>query len=142
MTCGNILAGVGPMAIEMGLIKNIGQTETKVRIRLVNTGGFVEAVVQTSGGHVTYEGDAAIDGVSGTSAPIELNFVDVVDSKTGKLLPTRHLHDLIKGVEVLCIDYAMPTVIACASALGKTGFETKLNLDLDVDFFRCIEGIC
>ena len=140
-TCGNILAGVGPAAIEMGLIKNIGQTETKVRIRLVNTGGFVEAVVQTPGGHVTYEGDAAIDGVPGTSAPIELNFVDVVGSKTGKLLPTGRLRDLINGVEVSCIDCAMPTVIARASALGKTGFETKLDLDLDVDFFRRIEGI-
>ncbi|KAG0578176.1 hypothetical protein KC19_4G003900 [Ceratodon purpureus] len=140
-TCGNILAGVGPAAIEMGLIPNIGNAETKVRIRLVNTGGFVEAVVQTPGKHVTYEGDVAIDGVPGTSAPIELSFVDVVGSKTGKLLPTGRLRDLIDAIEVTCIDCAVPTVVARASALGKTGYESKLELDLDVDFFRRVEGV-
>lgn len=52
-TCGNILAGVGPAALEMGLIRKVGWSETKIRIRLVNTGSFVEAVVQTPGGQVT-----------------------------------------------------------------------------------------
>jgi 4-oxalomesaconate tautomerase len=140
-TCGNILAGVGPAAVEMGLVPDIGDAETKVRIRLVNTGGFVEAVVQTPGGAVTYEGDAAIDGVPGTAAPVELNFVDVVGSKTGKLLPTGRLRNLINGIEVTCLDCAVPTVVARASALGKTGYESKLELDLDTGFFRRIEAI-
>lgn len=91
---------------------------------------------------VTYEGDVAIAGVPGTSAPIELHFKDVVGSKTGgKLLPTGRLRDVISGVDVTCIDCGMPIVIARASAMGKTGYETKGELDSDRDFFRKLESI-
>ncbi len=123
-TCGNILAGVGPAAIERGLVK-AEDGETTVKIRAVNTGALIEAVVRTPGGEVTYDGDTAIGGVPGTAAPVLLNFMEVVGSKTGKLLPTGHRREEIEGVDVSCIDVAMPVAIARASALGKTGFETK-----------------
>ena len=86
-TCGNILSGVGSAALEMGLVAPAGD-ETSINIRAVNTGARVVAKVQTPGGLVTYDGDAAIDGVPGTAAPIELQFMDVVGSVTGALLPT------------------------------------------------------
>lgn len=141
-SCGNILAGVGPAAIEMGLITNIGNSATKINIRLLNNGSFVEAVVKTPGGQVTYEGDAAIDGVPGTSAPIELHFTDVVGSKSnGKLLPTGLLRDVINGVEVTCIDCAVPIVIVPASAVGKTAYESKPELDADIHFLTRVEEI-
>ncbi len=139
-TCGNILAGVGPAAIERGLVK-AEDGETTVKIRAVNTGALIEAVVRTPGGEVTYDGDTAIDGVPGTAAPILLNFMEVVGSKTGKLLPTGYRREEIEGVDVTCIDVAMPVAIARASALGKTGFETKAELDADTAFWERVEAI-
>jgi 2-methylaconitate cis-trans-isomerase PrpF len=139
-SCGNILSGVGPFAIETGLAP-ARDPETLVRVRNVNTGSLIESVVQTPGGKVTYDGDAAIDGVPGTAAPIRLNFMEVVGSKTGTLLPTGHLRDEIDGVEVTCIDVAMPMVIATAPAMGKTGYETKQALDADRDFLARLERI-
>ena len=86
-TFGNILSGVGPAAIEMGLMP-ASDAVTKVRIKLVNTGAFVDAHVQTQGGKVCYEGDTGIDGVPGTAARIDSQFMDVIGSVTGHLLPT------------------------------------------------------
>lgn len=91
---------------------------------------------------VTYEGDTAISGVPGTGAPIKLNFLDVVGSKTnGRLLPTGSVRDTINGVEVTCIDCAMPIVIARAAEMGKTGHETKAELEDDAAFFKRLEDI-
>lgn len=139
-TCGNILSGVGPAAIEMGLIP-AGDGETRVKIRAVNTGAQVEAVVQTPGGVVEYEGDAAIDGVPGTAAPVMLNFRGVVGNATGALLPTGNLRDEIDGIEVTCIDVAMPLVIARADAFGLTGKETPEELDENRAFYDRMEPI-
>lgn len=141
-SCGNILAGVPPAAIEMGLIPRIGNSETRIKIRLLNNGSFVEAVVQTPGGQVTYDGQTAIDGVPGTSAPIELHFTDIVGSKCNKkLLPTGRVRDVIDGIEVTCLDCAVPIVIAAASAMGKTAYESKADLDGDAPFLRRVEAI-
>lgn len=91
---------------------------------------------------VEYEGDTEISGVPGTGAPIKLNFLNIVGSKTnGKLLPTGNVLDNIKGVEVTLIDCAMPIVIAEASAMGKTGQETKEELEKDAAFFERLEEI-
>jgi 4-oxalomesaconate tautomerase len=139
-TCGNILSGVGPAAIEMGLIAATGE-ETRIRILSVNTGARVEAVVRTHGGAVVYDGVAAIDGVPGTSAPIFLNFMDVVGSSCGALLPTGNLRDVIDGIEVTCIDVAMPLVIARASDFGLTGYESAAELDANADFFARMEAL-
>ncbi|WP_134725366.1 4-oxalomesaconate tautomerase [Paracoccus luteus] len=139
-TCGNILSGVGPAAIEMGLVAPQGD-ETRVRIRSVNTGARVEAVVRTPGGRVEYTGDAAIDGVPGTAAPIYLNFMDVVGSNTGALLPTGNAIDVIDGIEVTCMDVAMPVVMARAADFGLTGLESAAELDANLAFFERMEPI-
>ena len=75
---GNILAGVGPFAIERGLVAADG--ETKVVIYMENTGQVAEATVQTPKGSVAREGDAQIHGVPGTHAPIPITFRDTAGS--------------------------------------------------------------
>ena len=139
-TCGNILAGVGPFAIERGLVA-AAHGETSVRIRLVNTGDLVEAVVQTPGGAVQYAGAATVDGVPGSAAPVILNFMDCLGSKTGALFPTGNVVDLIDGIEVSLADAAMPVMMMRADAMGKTGYETAAELDEDRDFFARLEPI-
>jgi 2-methylaconitate cis-trans-isomerase PrpF len=138
--CGNMLAGVGPFAIEAGLVAATAP-ETRVRIHNVNTGKLIEAIVQTPGGAVVYEGDAAIDGVPGTAAPILLSFLDAAGSKTGRLLPTGAVRDRIQGVDATCIDMAMPLVILRAADLGLTGHERPAEIDADRAFFERLEPI-
>ncbi|HUF87890.1 MAG TPA: 4-oxalomesaconate tautomerase [Thermohalobaculum sp.] len=139
-TCGNILSGVGPAAIELGLVEAC-DPETRVRIHAVNTGALIEAIVRTPGGDVTYEGDASIDGVPGTAAPVMLNFRDVAGSSTGALLPTGQPRDEIGGIEVTCMDVAMPVVIARAEAFGLTGYESRAELDENRAFYARMEPI-
>ena len=139
-TCGNILSGVGPAAIEMGLVIPQGD-ETEIRIRAVNTGASVVARVQTPGGQLTYEGGAEIAGVPGIAAPIALNFMGVVGSSTGAFLPTGNLRDTIDGIEVTCMDVAMPIAIARASDFGLTGHESAAELDANKGFFARMEAI-
>jgi 2-methylaconitate cis-trans-isomerase PrpF len=139
-TCGNILSGVGPAAIEMGLVAP-QDGRTTIRIRSVNTGAMIEAIVETPGGILRYDGEARIDGVPGTAAPILLNFMDVVGSSCGALLPTGALRDEINGVEVTCMDVAMPMVIARADAFGLTGYESATDLDENRDFYTRMEPI-
>ncbi|MGH8702279.1 MAG: 4-oxalomesaconate tautomerase, partial [Burkholderiales bacterium] len=138
--CGNMLVAVGPFAIESGLVpaKN---GETTVRIFNVNTQSLVESIVQTPGGKVTYSGDAAIDGVPGTAAPVKLNFKTAIGSVTKKMLPTGKPLDVIDGIEVSCVDIAMPVVLMRAEALGKTGHETTVELDADGELFKRREAI-
>ncbi len=139
-TCGNILSGVGPAAVEMGLVHPTGE-ETEVKIRAVNTGARVLARVQTPGGVMRYDGLAAIAGVPGTAAPIALNFMGVVGSSTGAFLPTGTLRDTFDGIEVTCMDVAMPMVIARAADFGLTGYETVQELDDNREFFARMEAI-
>ena len=102
---------------------------------------MIEAIVETPGGTVRYDGDAQIDGVPGTAAPILLNFMDVVGSSCGALLPTGNLRDEIDGVEVTCMDVAMPMVIARADAFGLTGYESAAELDENRAFYARMEPI-
>ncbi|WP_136442790.1 4-oxalomesaconate tautomerase [Pacificoceanicola onchidii] len=139
-TCGNILSGVGPAAIEMGLIEPKGD-ETEIRIHAVNTGARVIARLQTPGGQLTYDGDTEIAGVPGNSAAIQLTFMGVVGSSTGAFLPTDNLRDEIDGIEVTCMDVAMPVVIARASDFGLTGYESAAELDDNSAFFDRMEAI-
>ena len=121
-SCGNMLAGVGPFAIERGLVTPDAD-ETRVRIFDVNTGSRIEAIVQTPGGAVTYAGDQRIDGVPGTGAPVVLSFSDVVGSKCGAMFPTGAVQEKIDGVPVSCIDVAMPMVMMRAVDLGISGYD-------------------
>lgn len=138
--CGNMLGAVGPYAIEQGLIAATGP-ETTVRIFNVNTGAKVDAIVQTPGERVTYAGTTAIDGVPGTAAPVRLNFKSAIGSITGKLLPTGNAIDVIDGIEVSCVDVAMPMVLMPAEQLGKTGHEGANELDADKAFMARMEAI-
>lgn len=138
--CGNMLVAVGPFAIEAGLVP-ARHPETTVRIFNVNTEALVESIVQTPGGHVTYDGDAAIDGVPGTAAPVKLNFKSAIGSVTGKLLPTGRALDVIDGIDVSCVDVAMPMVLMRAEQLGKSGHESAAELDADRALFGRMEAI-
>jgi 4-oxalomesaconate tautomerase len=138
--CGNILAGVGPFAIERGLVRVTG-AETKVGIYMVNTDQRVVATVRTPNGRPEYDGDARIDGVPGTAAPIPLSFADTAGSTCGALLPTGNAVDEINGMQVTCIDNGMPVVIMRASDMGRTGYETRDMLDADDDLKARVEAI-
>ena len=138
--CGNILAAVGPFAIERGLIK-AGDRTTKVVVRTINTGTIAELLIETPAGRVNYEGNARIDGVPGTHAPIPINFLDAAGSVCGSLLPSGNVVDEIEGVKVTLIDNGMPVVVLKASALGKTGYETPKELMVDADFRARLEAI-
>ena len=139
-TCGNILSGVGPAALEMGLMP-AQEGVTEVKIRSVNTGARVLARVQTPGAEVNYNGTTQIDGVPGAAAPVQLNFMDVAGSSTGAFLPTGQPQDTIEGVNVTCIDVAMPMVIARAEDFGLTGQESREELDANRAFFDRMEAV-
>jgi 4-oxalomesaconate tautomerase len=138
--CGNMLAGVGPFAIEQGLVP-ARDGVTPVRIHMVNTASIAVAHVQTPGGSITYEGEARIDGVPGTAAPIPVDFLDVAGGSCGALLPTGRVRDVIENVEVTCIDNGMPVVLMRAADLGKTGAESPADLEKDRDLKVRVEAI-
>jgi 4-oxalomesaconate tautomerase len=138
--CGNILAGVGPFAIERGLIEAT-INETKVTIYMENTGQIAVATVQTPDGLVTYDGAAKIDGVPGGHAPIPLEFRDTAGSSCGALLPTGNAVDLVNGVPVTLIDNGMPCVVMKAEDLGITGYEDRDSLDANAELKATIEAI-
>ncbi len=128
--CGNILAGVGPFAIERGLVC-ARDGETVVRIFMENTGQLAEARVQTPGGVVRYDGDARIDGVPGSAAPVEIAFDDIAGASCGALLPTGRAVDVIGGVAATCIDNGMPCVLMRGADLGLRGDEAPATLAAD-----------
>ena len=138
--CGNILAGVGPFAIEQGLLPIAGDT-TPVRIHMVNSGDVAVARVRTEGGSVRYDGDARIDGVPGTAAPVVIDFLDVAGSVCGALLPTGNAKDVVAGVEVTLIDNGMPVVVMRAEDFGITGAETPKELEANGDLKERVEKV-
>jgi 4-oxalomesaconate tautomerase len=138
--CGNMLAGVGPFAIETGLVR--GEPErTPVRVRMLNSDNLCELLIETPAGRVTYDGDAKIDGVPGTAAPIVCNYLDVAGSATGSLLPTGRVLDVVDGIEVTCIDNGMPVVVMRAADLGVTGYEAPQALDANRELKAKVEAI-
>ncbi|TWD50639.1 hypothetical protein FB480_10630 [Agrobacterium vitis] len=138
--CGNMLAAVGPFAIEAGLVAASGAM-TRVRIHNVNTGKLIEAEVPTPHGEVAYLGDASIDGVPGHAAPIALAFLDAAGARTGKLFPTGNPRDTINGIDVTCIDCAMPMMILDADAMGVSGYESASDLNANTDLLARIEAL-
>jgi 4-oxalomesaconate tautomerase len=138
--CGNILAGVGPFAVERGLIA-AGEESTTTRIAMVNSGNVVTATFPTPGGVPNYDGSTAIDGVPGTGAPILLRFADTAGSTTGQLLPTGSLCDVIDGIEVSCIDNGMPVVVARAADFGVTGYEPVPELATNAELNERVQSL-
>ena len=138
--CGNILAGIGPFAIERGLV-SATDDETRVAIHMENTGQVAVATVVTLDGEVRYSGDARIDGVPGTAAPIPLEFRDTAGSSCGTLLPSGNPVDLIDGIAVTLIDNGMPCVVMKARDVGATGYESREELDAADDLKARMESI-
>jgi 4-oxalomesaconate tautomerase len=138
--CGNLLAGVGPFAIEEGLFA-AQDGVTAVRINMLNTKSLASALIQTPGRKVRYDGDARIDGAPGTAAPIPIDFLDVAGSSCGALLPTGNARDTVDGVELTAIDNGMPVVVMRATDFGKTGYESPEELEADAELRARIEAI-
>lgn len=136
--CGNILAGVGAFAIESGLIP-IQKDTTTVSIFMANSGNLCEQIIQTPEARVEYQGDARIDGVPGTAAPVICNYLDIAGSACGSLLPTGNVRDVVDGIAVTCIDNGMPVVVIPASEFGKTGYESCEELSDDKVFRERLE---
>jgi len=110
-----------------------------VRVFNVNTRSRIDVTVQTPGGRVRYDGQARIDGVGGTAAPIQLNFLDAWGAVTGSLFPTGRRIDGIDGIDVTCIDAAMPLMIVRAADLGVAGRESPDVLDANTDLLQRLE---
>jgi 4-oxalomesaconate tautomerase len=138
--CGNMLAAVVPFGIETGLVQAAGDVTT-LRVLTRNTGTLSDIEVRTPGGRVEYSGEARIDGVPGTAAPINISFLEIAGSVCGSLLPTGHLADRFDGVDVTCIDNGMPVVVMAAEALGVTGYETRDELNANAALKQKIESI-
>ncbi|MBI1758817.1 MAG: 4-oxalomesaconate tautomerase [Actinobacteria bacterium] len=138
--CGNMLAAVGPFAIESGLVQALDGV-TPIRIWMTNTATLATAYVLTPGGQVAYEGDARIDGVPGTHAPLRIEFADIAGSSTGALLPTGDARDVIDGYDVTCIDNGMPVVCLRAGDFGLTGAESPGEIEANREVASRIEAI-
>ena len=138
--CGNMLSGVLPFALEQGLIPATEGTTT-ARIFNVNTGARIDITVQTPGRRITYDGEARIDGVAGTAAPIHLNFLDAWGAVTGSVFPTGRRIDTIEGIEFTCIDAAMPLMIIRAGDLGLHGGESPAELDANTALLERLESL-
>lgn len=138
--CGNILAAVGPAAIERGLVAATGDT-TAVRIHMRNTGEIAVARVNTPDGRVSYRGATAIDGVPGQHAAVPLMFTGIAGVMCGALLPTGRAMDVINGIPCSLIDNGMPVVVMPASAFGLTGQESPADLQSNTGLKTLIEAI-
>lgn len=143
--CGNISAGVGPFAIDNGLVKAV-EPYTTVRIHQVNTDSIINAKVEVKDGRAVIEGDLHIDGVPTLGSTVELDFSDSVGAITGKLLPTGNVTDTITtedgtSYEVSIVDAAIPTVFIKAEALGMEGTETPAQIEGNAPLMARIEEI-
>ena len=138
--CGNMLAAVVPFALERGIVPVQGETTT-LRVLTLNTDMRCDITVQTPGGQVSYEGEARIDGVPGTSAPITINFLDTAGSVCAGLLPTGNVRDTIDGINVTCIDNGMPLVLLRAADVGRSGYEGVAELNADMALKARIERL-
>jgi len=138
--CGNMLAAVAPFALETGLAAPTGPTTT-LRVLTLNTGMQCDITVQTPNGQVNYEGTARIDGVPGSAAPVDIDFLDTAGSVCASLLPTGSVKDIIDGIEVTCIDNGMPLVLVPAAALGRSGYEGVAELNADTELKTRLERL-
>jgi 4-oxalomesaconate tautomerase len=140
--CGNILAGVGPFAIERGLL-TVAATASSVdvRIRMLNTGGIAVANIQVVKGQPCYSGSSMIAGVPGTGSPIRVDFEATAGSSCGALLPTGNVVDTVEGIAVTLIDNGMPVVVLRAADVGATGYEQPAELEANKELRAVVERI-
>ncbi|MGA2990199.1 MAG: PrpF domain-containing protein [Candidatus Korobacteraceae bacterium] len=143
--CGNISSGVGPFAIQQGLVP-ARPPITRVRIYNTNTKKVIEAEVPVKDGEVVSEGNYAIDGVPGTGAKIVLNFLDSGGSRTGRLLPTGNVVDEIvlkngKKVSATLVDAANPGIFVAARDIGLSGKELPKDTETNPAILEMMEDI-
>jgi len=138
--CGNLLAAIGPFAVERGLV-SAPDGEAAVRIRMRNTGGVAVAHFVVEGGHPVYAGSTEISGVPGTAGEISIDFVDIAGGTTGALLPTGNTVDEIGGVAATLVDNGMPVVVMRADDLGVTGYESCAELESNSGLRERLEAI-
>ena len=140
--CGNLLAGVGPFAIERGLVDaQANGPEVSIRILMQNTDTVATARVPVADGLPVYDGDIAISGVPGTAAAIDLDFDDLGGSSCGALLPTGNPTDVIDDVPCTLIDNGMPVVVMSAADLGIVGDEACAVLEANEELRTRLESI-
>ncbi len=139
--CGNILSGVGPFAIERGLLSPSVGNSASVRIRMRNTGGIAVATFPVRDGRPVYSGSTSIAGVPGAAGEVRVDFADTSGSSCGALLPTGNVVDVIEGVRVTLIDNGMPVVVMKAADVGATGYESPEELEANAAVRELIERI-
>lgn len=138
--CGNILAGVGPFAVERGLVIAAGD-RAEVRILMENTDSVAVATFGLRDGQPYYAGDFVVSGVPGHGAPIRLDFEDIAGSSCGALFPTGNLVDEVAGVPCTLLDNGMPVVVIDAAALGIDGGESPEALEANTSLRTTLEGV-
>ena len=138
--CGNILAGIGPYAIEAGLV-SAQDGQTQVQVYMVNSGNRCELQVMTPGRKIEYQGDARIDGVHGSASPLICNYMDLAGSACGALLPTGKVLDVVDGISVTCIDNGMPVVLLRAVDFNISGYESADELNTNKDLKHKLESV-
>ena len=140
--CGNLLAATAPFAIERGIIDAPGSAATAtVRVYMVNTDSIATATIKLTDGMPDYRGEASIDGVPGTAAPVQLDFEGIAGGSCGALLPTGNTVDTIDGIRVTMIDNGMPVVVMLAADLGITGTESPSELEANEPLRTRLESI-
>ncbi|KAJ5287538.1 hypothetical protein N7478_003224 [Penicillium angulare] len=141
--CGNMISAVGPLAVDSRLLPLSRETADSVSVRIhnTNTGKIIHAAFPIVDGEAASMGDFSIDGVAGTAARIQLDFINPAGSVTGKLLPTGQATDTIDGISVTCIDAANPCVFVKASDLGVVGNVTPDEINAHPDLLTRLDSI-
>ena len=127
--CGNLLAGVGPFALQQGLVDAPDGDECSIRILMLNTDTVATARFAVRDGVAVEDGDTEISGVPGSAAPIHLEFEGLAGGSCGALLPSGNVVDELDGVPCTLIDNGMPVVVMRAADLGVSGHETCEELE-------------
>lgn len=138
--CGNILSGVGVFAIENKMVLPT-EDMTTIKVNMINSNNICELVMQTPNKKLKFDGDARIDGVPGTSAPIICNYLDVAGSVCGSLFPTGNKKDIVNDIDITCIDNGMPVVLINANQLGITGYESCEELSKNSELRKTLEEL-
>jgi 2-methylaconitate cis-trans-isomerase PrpF len=144
--CGNMISAVGPFAVDARLFPVLGESESEsgsveVRIHNTNTGKIIRSLFPVVGGEAAASGDFTIDGVAGTAARVQLDFVNPAGSVTGVLLPTGNVTDVFDGITATCIDVGNPCVFVRASDLGVDGNLTPEEIAAHSDLLPRLDSI-
>jgi len=143
--CGNMSSAMGPFAVDEGLLTIEGD-EALVRIHNTNTQKIIHARFPVDEGMAAVDGVLALPGVSGTGAPVRMEFVEPGGAGTGSLLPTGNVVDILDvegmgSIEASLVDAANPGVFVAAEALGIVGNEMPADLDADRDLMARLQRI-